>query len=335
MFRQFLRLQLLGALGLSTAGVPMILNGQPFLLFAKLKFLIGDGDGLRMAWDWKGANALKPCFRHSNVVSKGSDLASRNSSFVEITCADPTRFQPATSAEISMHVDMLLEAQSRVTAGALSKARFADLQKVCGLNCSPNGVLADLELRQHIDAVNVTTVDWLHTTMQDGTVTIETFLFVSSCEELGVTTMADLEAYMKSNWQFPAAFRQKGRLLYHVFDACRTPAHDKIKCTATEMLGVYGLLRHFVQTRICDRHEIADHRSSFEAACKTLDIIKSAKQQILLLSLVAGLSIFLLSYWILPTFIDSNYHLFSSRFFSITRKPTDDAALWHEPFSPN
>jgi hypothetical protein len=38
------------------------------------------------------------------------------------------------------------------------------------------------------------------------------------------------------------------------------------------------------------------------------DVWNSVKDQLLRLTLVAGLSIFLLSYWIVPTFIDGNYH---------------------------
>ncbi len=38
------------------------------------------------------------------------------------------------------------------------------------------------------------------------------------------------------------------------------------------------------------------------------EILNSVKDQLLRLALVAGLSIFLLSYWIVPTFIDGNYH---------------------------
>jgi hypothetical protein len=41
-----------------------------WLLFARLTNLLSDGDGLRMAFDWKGASSLKPCFKHYNVFKK-------------------------------------------------------------------------------------------------------------------------------------------------------------------------------------------------------------------------------------------------------------------------
>lgn len=281
MFRQYLRLQLLGDTGISTAGLPLMLAGKPFLLFAKLRHVIADGDGFRMLWDWKGANGLKPCFRHSNVLSKGSDISSRDPAFVEISCADHDRFQTALASDVSEAVDVLLEAHRRVSAGTMTKTRFADLQKVYGLNCSPDGVLADFELRECFDAVKVTTVDWVHSTMQDGTMTTETFLFVSACESAGLTTLHDLEVYMRSDrWQFPAALRARNRALYHVFESCRSPSHDRFKCSCSEMLAVYGFIRHYVQTR-CNTPELAMQRASFEACCKVLDVIVAAKRCII------------------------------------------------------
>ena len=201
MFRKYLQLHLMGPIGLSTAGVPLMLNGQHFLLFGKLKYLLGDGDGFRMVYDWRGANALKPCFRHGNVLSKGSCIASRNPAFVEISCSDSSKFQTTSCDELLMNVDMLLEAEQRVGAGSMTKTRFVELQKVCGLNCNAHGLLADEGLRQQFNAVEITTMDWVHTTMQDGTMTNEAFLLISVCEELGLTSMSELESYMKSNFE--------------------------------------------------------------------------------------------------------------------------------------
>lgn len=278
MFRKYLRLHLLGDTGLSTAGLPLMLAGKPFLLFAKFRHLIGDGDGLRMVWDWKGANGFKPCFRHSNVVSKGSDVASRDSRFVEITCSDHRCFRTTTAAEVATAVDVLLQAQQKVAAGTMTKTRFSSLQKVYGLHGSPEGVLADADLRRHFDCVKVTTMDWVHSALQDGTVTIESFLLISACEKIGVTSMDALVAYFKSGWIFPAACRARGRALCQVFEAARNPAHEKLKCTFTELLGLYGLLRHFVQTRVGTRADIAAELASFSACCKAVDIIKCAKR---------------------------------------------------------
>ena len=72
--RVYLRFQLLGVCGLSTSGVPLMLQWQPVMLFASLTSILSDGDGLGTALDWKGHVSLKPCFKHINVFRKDSIL---------------------------------------------------------------------------------------------------------------------------------------------------------------------------------------------------------------------------------------------------------------------
>jgi hypothetical protein len=72
--REYLLLQLLGSSGLATSGVPLVLDGEVLLVFAKLKNILSDGDGLRMAFDWRGHGSLKPCFKHINVFRKDPSL---------------------------------------------------------------------------------------------------------------------------------------------------------------------------------------------------------------------------------------------------------------------
>jgi hypothetical protein len=67
----YLQRHLLGPCGLATSGVPVVLaDGRPTLIFARLTNLLSDGDGLRMALDWRGHASLKPCFKHYNVFKK-------------------------------------------------------------------------------------------------------------------------------------------------------------------------------------------------------------------------------------------------------------------------
>lgn len=74
MFRLFLERMLVGPTGFFTAGVAVKLAGVPHLLFAQLTNLLSDGDGHRMAFDWKGAGSLHPCFKHKNVWKKASGI---------------------------------------------------------------------------------------------------------------------------------------------------------------------------------------------------------------------------------------------------------------------
>ena len=70
MLRDFLRLLCFGPHGLSTVGAPVTVGDQCLVFYGCMGRLLSDGDGIRLALDWKGASGLKPCFRHHNVVAK-------------------------------------------------------------------------------------------------------------------------------------------------------------------------------------------------------------------------------------------------------------------------
>ena len=171
--RVYLRQQLIGPLGIATSGVPLLLNGAHVLLFANLTNILSDGDGIRIAFDWKGQGALKPCFKHYNVFKKDSDLASRRAGYCEITCADPSRFKLWKRRDLATSVDLLGMAATRVTALAMTKVEFEELQKTTGLNHNKHGLTADVELRAYVDPVACCTWDWVHNMLQDGTFTTE------------------------------------------------------------------------------------------------------------------------------------------------------------------
>jgi hypothetical protein len=61
-----------------------------------------------------------------------------------------------------------------------------------------------------------------------------------------------------------------------------------LKCNAGEMIGIYAMLRHFVEVRIPSDGDFAAHRDAFLAACSALDIVLLAKRDVLSPSLAAA-----------------------------------------------
>ena len=277
LFRRFLRLLLFGDIGFSTSGVAMTLGGQPFLLYAELYGVLADLDGHRIAWDVKGANALRPCLLHPRVLKLHSGIADTDRSFVEISCSDISRFGKASSRDIYNDVDTLQEAYDRWQSGRMTKTRFNNLEKTCGLNWAPHGVFWDKRLRRKIDFASVITIDWVHTMLSDGVLSVEAYLVIEAAGDRA--SMKDLENYMKNaTWCFPSFSHAKSKVLWQVFDTNRCPSNDKLKASASEMLGLYALLRHFVETRLEDARDIDLQKTSFFAACHIVDIILLAKQ---------------------------------------------------------
>ncbi len=82
-------------------------------------------------------------------------------------------------------------------------------------------------------------------------------------------------------WTFPFQGRAKSRKLHEVFSSYRNgdlPEDKKLKCMSSELLGLFGLLRHYVETRLADVAGIDAERSSFLAVCRCLDILLAAKR---------------------------------------------------------
>ena len=282
MLRRFFRHILLGPAGFCTAGVPISIPGrEPLLLFGKVSALLSDGDGLRQAMDWKGSSSLKPCLKHFNVFKKASDLAHRSPGHVEMTCCDYSAFRLQSSSDLFAIADLLLAAQQKVAEGTMTKIRWNQLEIINGLNTNEDGLLTDPMLRTYLDPIGALRYDWLHNMLQDGVMTTETFQFLRACEPHGVRPQ-DLQAFLRDEgWQFPLASRAKSKDLHRVFDEFRSGSseeHERLKCSASELLGLYGMLRHYVATRVPHHPDLAAKRASWEALCQCIDLILHCKR---------------------------------------------------------
>lgn len=278
MMRAYLNAHLYSATGIATAGLPLMLNGQPFMLFAKLSHMLADADGHRLAFEWKGAAGIKCCLRHWNVLKLNSDLAGRDQTFVEIDCSDPGRFRLSTASDIAQQVDAILEMRRRVSSGQAPKVRLVQLEKAVGLGSTELGLLADGDLRRRVDLVQTMRYDWMHCALQDGTMAVEATLLLSASGSVGVTS-AEIESHLKHDWVFPHCQKAKGSSLHRIFESCSTGMQDSVKAQAGQMMILHGLLRHFFMQRVGRIAAIAPQLKSFCAACSCVDILLAAKRR--------------------------------------------------------
>lgn len=277
---RYLRLHLAGPLGISTAGVHLDLGEKGnAVLFARLSNIVADGEGFEVAYEWRGANSIKPCLRHWNVLSRDSDLARRDDSgtFVDLACSDASKFRCYTHEELRENARTVVQAADRHRAGGMTKARLLQTKMAIGFNCTQHGLLSDDIVARYVDFASVVTIDWMHTFLQTGVLTDEVFLLVTSAAHLGVSCKA-LRAFLQEDWCFHHWQNKKGKDLHHVFDDRRNPT-EKLKCSASELLGLYGLLRFFVETRIADDLSVRKERTSFLACCDVVDAILRAKRR--------------------------------------------------------
>jgi len=194
----FLNRMFFGTHGFLVTGVPIADdNGDTIaVVFATLGNMFSDGDGIRAAIDWKGASGMKPCFCHWNVLSKGSDLLEvGDPTYVDITCADHRLFRRWAPDELHSTVDMVNAAWRRHQAGTMTKAALERLEKASGFNATPFGLLGDVELRSRLNVFENLRYDWMHSALQNGTITEEIFLFTQAYIECRVPFFFQIQSH--------------------------------------------------------------------------------------------------------------------------------------------
>jgi hypothetical protein len=273
-----LRHMLLGTHGLSRTGVAFTYRNEHYVFFAKLSNLLSDGDGHRKAIAWRGPSSFRPAILHSNILKKGSDLAQRRPGFVEISCCDPTKIHKTTSSEFYERCDLVEAAHRRHAMGNLRNGLFEDIVQSASQNFVEGGIAFDRILRD-LDWFSCITIDWVHTLLQDGVFTVEAKLMCMSTESTGST----IKQYLQQDWEFPHFIRTKGKALWRVFDSYRVAdddSIDKVRSSASELLGLFCLLRHYFDRTVGKDHPaLGANWASFDACCELMAFILACKNR--------------------------------------------------------
>lgn len=133
-----------------------------------------------------------------------------------------------------------------------------------------------------MDPTGCLTYDWVHNCLQDGMLTVEVQLFLAACEPHGLTRPFVKSALADKDWSFPSQHSVKSKQLHRVFDPYRDTADaHRIKCSASELLGLYGLLRYIVAAHLPRVPELLPQLASFDAACSVMDCLTAAKRGVM------------------------------------------------------
>ena len=253
------------------------------LLTAELWALLSDGDGLRQAYDWKGASSIKPCLKHYNVFMKGSDLAGRMQDGVEISEHDHKKFKKLERHHLDEFCELISVAAAR--RGSRGGAgRLDHLEKALGFNWNPHGMIFDADLRARVDLMAVACVDWVHSLLQHGVVDNEICKFLEACRNKIDLRVDDLKKYLKGAFMFPKYVRRAGgNNLWKWFDEHHFghPDAEKLGCMATDMLTLYSLLRHRFETEVGEVETLRLERASFDAACQLVDVFMMTRRGVI------------------------------------------------------
>ena len=280
--KQLMRAMFCEADSLQDAGIViMATEAGPQLFFIKFHLFIGDEAASKSLWGHKSASAHRPCFDCKNVVNSGDPDnpeiltlldGDENGYLVDLACVDRSRFDENSDADVWRDYDALAEA----VAAGVGKERLKLLQQCRGMNYDPHGLIADRDLRRFVQP-SKTTRDPMHVVLANGVMNVDVYLLLEAFrEELPDFSYEVVAGFVSCDWRFP---RQGGSLAY-VFSASRERSSRKdhlFKSSASELLKLYPILRHFVQTVVMKAGLCTEACDCFLALCRVVDIMQKAK----------------------------------------------------------
>ena len=201
---------------------------------------------------------------------------------MEVDCADTRMFRSTDARNLYDDVDSVVEVRRKVAAGTAADAMLTDVMYVTAMAPSGHGLLSHPRVRSDIDVLRVFHVDWAHTCLQDGTMTNELSCFVEACRQKTQLGARFWESQLRSGWSFPFHTKVKQRALHRMFNEYKIPSDDQVhtvKGSITDILGVYSLVRHIVETTPeLNRPELDLERASFFKGCSVVDSMLAAKR---------------------------------------------------------
>lgn len=100
--------------------------------------------------------------------------------------------------------------------------------------------------RPIVDPIAVTTYDWVHNCLQHGIFNEEVEALLRVAKTRGLSR-DEIQSFLKdSEWSFAKSRSRKMKDLHRIFDERRVSSKkspDKLKCSCSEAVSVYGLLR--------------------------------------------------------------------------------------------
>jgi hypothetical protein len=278
----FLMRMLFGEFGFTTSGAVIRHRNRDVPLFARMAVIFSDLDGIRAAYDWKGANSMRPCLMCC-VFKKdaGLDLPD-GEDLIDVTSHESERFlsegYSRTIDDFDRDIALVIEAHQRSERGEMTKSRAKNIAMSVGMNPNPNGMLANPRMLHEVMVTEILVTDWMHNFLQEGTMSVELTLILDACEGLGLSK-STFAAIFDADWRVPLFRQQKNNFLQVIFQYADEHGSD-IKCSASELLALYSIVRYSVAIFAAGDGldpAFAPKLESFYAACRCIDIILRLK----------------------------------------------------------
>lgn len=231
-------------------------------------YWIGDLEGARAIFSFKGSAGMRPCVLCLNCVKSGSDIPHVDDYFRALCASDG--FIPATDKNIFHMCDRLLR--------CTTKSELENLEKCSGLSMNEHGLLWH-PLERQKPPPSLIIGDAMHLYFVNGVASWEIALFVQSVfSQTGITLETLQEAVHSSNWLGGA--KSMGRTqnyLWNLFHK-RLYADGLFKGQRHQTSAVLPLLLYFTCTVLEPSGQVPiSVMASFKALCAVTSFIREIK----------------------------------------------------------
>jgi hypothetical protein len=260
-----------------STGITLRLGGRPVMFFADINLFIADESAIKHSCENKGASGLLICICCSNVVdhklkAKSNHVrtlvdADASGELVPTTDTDYTKFRLHTNESVHALLQKLREQQ--LTS---SKAHFEEMQTRLGWNLCERGLLMNARIGNRI--INMIMFDWMHVYIVNGIFNVEVGLLLGQLRRRNIR-FGDLQNFVQK-FSWPA--RLQGNSASGVFEKRTGKLADPLKCSASECLSVYGMIRMFIAMYVWDAHAtLQPALTSYYRLCSVLDLLMTAQ----------------------------------------------------------
>ena len=226
-------------------GINVTIDGVSIRLFAKIGVIIQDGGAHKAVWQSRGDGASKFCLLCKNMFTDMSNVVDEDGTHL-------LRCNVISLDELEASTDKELRNNARYLETMVHNtgpADFVQLQQAIGLTYAPHGLLLDRYLDRLVDPTEVYMHDPMHALFVDGVVNLTVYLCFEMFIRAGQTRVYESFSTYLSHWVYPE--RLHADHLSDIFTTDRRDKHRKachIKCQASDMLSVCGVLALYVQT---------------------------------------------------------------------------------------
>ena len=242
-------------------------DGEHLGFWARIGAVVADEAALKNLWCFKGSSGAMPCYLCRNCSLHSLELAQSDRTGWLVSHCEPD------FSRFALHTDETVLESARLLEeryGNVSRAAFGKIEYAVGLNYEPEGALWDPEFLGWTNGpISVSQFDWMHCYLVSGIFQSEVTLLMQSIKPL--VSFADAHKFLME-FKFPKALSSRAVTGQSIFKK----VEDSVKCSASEGLTIYPVLRFMLMALVPDGHSRSCDlaKASYYALSKVLDLLK-------------------------------------------------------------